>query len=360
MKKKDILRYINTIKDVVLKKETASSTPIHIQLEPTSICNLSCRSCSYRDKTTAPRNLSFDDFRKIYDAIRPRKLTLSGVGETFLNPEIYKMIRYAKDNGSSVNTSSNGTVIAEAAKQIVDSGLDLLKISIDSDNRETYQKVRNADLFDKVINGVKEIVRIKKEKGVERPYLRFQFVIQKENYKEVPGVIELAHNIGIDAVNFQILEITGLENRREELIGDMSYDNLKEKLKEGERLAVKLGMLTNLKLILRKLPELWQKYSARKGHPKQCRLPWFSTYVDIDGNLRPCCSFGLTFTEANMGNVLKDGIEGSWNSERYRKFRASIRDGSVPYVICRTCIPQTVTDMAEMLKISPGFLKKGK
>lgn len=360
MKKKDILRYANAIKDVVLKKEVTSSTPIHIQLEPTSICNLSCRSCSYRDKVTNPRNLSFEDFKNIYDAILPKKLTLSGVGETFLNPEIYRMIRYAKDNGSNVNTSSNGTVIAKVAEQIVHSGLDLLKISIDSDNRETYKKVRDADLFDKVVEGVKEVVRIKKEKGVETPYLRFQFVIQKANYNEIPGVIELAHKLGIDAINFQILEISGLEDRREELIGDMSYDKLREKLKEGERLGNKLGILTNLKQILRKLPDLWQKYSSRVGHPRQCKLPWFSTYVDIDGNLRPCCSFGLTFTEANMGNVLKDGIEGSWNSERYRKFRASIRDGSVPYEICKTCIPQTIVDMTEMSKISPGFLKKGK
>lgn len=353
-------RYLKTLRDVIFRTEEASGPPIHIQLEPTSICNLSCRTCSYREKVTNPRNLSFDDFKKIYDNIRPVKLTLSGVGESFLNPEIFKMIRYAKDNGTNVNTSSNGTVIYKMADKVVDSGLDLLKISIDADNGETYQKVRDADLFDKVIEGVKEVVRLKREKGSELPYIRFQFVIQKANYKEIPGVIKLAHDLGVDAINFQILEVTGIEERWEELVGDMSYERLLEEVKEGEKLAKKLGVLTNLRQIKRKLPDYWQKYSTRKGVPQQCKLPWFSTYIDIDGNLKPCCSFGLTFTEANLGNVLKDGIEGSWNSERYMRFRRSIKDGSVPYMICKTCIPQTVRDMAEMSKILPGFLRKGK
>jgi len=355
-----IKRYLVALKDVIFKSPHLLSKPIHIQLEPTSYCNLSCRTCSYKDNVKNPRNLSFKDFKKIYDEIRPLKLTLSGVGETFLNPEIFQMISYAKDSGTNVNTSSNGTVNSKLAEKIVDSGLDLLKISIDSDNRETYKKVRDGDYFDDVIYGVKEVVRVKKERGALNPYVRFQFVIEAHNYTEIPGTIRLARELGVDAINFQILEVTGIEDRWEELIGDMTYDKLKELMEEGERLSGELGVLTNLKQLSRKLPVLWEKYSSRKGCPQQCILPWFSTYVDIDGNLRPCCSFGLTFTEANMGNVLKDGIEKSWNSERYQKFRRSIKNASVPYAICKTCRPQTPRDMAEMTKILPGFLRKGK
>ncbi|MBE9536065.1 MAG: radical SAM protein [Proteobacteria bacterium] len=354
-----LFRYIKAFKDVALKKEVMSTPPIHMQLEPTSICNLSCLSCSYKEKVKNPHNLSFSQFKGIYDPIKPFKLTLSGVGETFLNPEIFEMIRYAKDNGSNVNTSSNGTTVDKIVEKIVESGLDLLKISIDSDNRETYEKVRNADLFDRVISGVEDIARLKKERSQKTPYLRFQFVIQNSNYKEIAGVVRLAHNKGVDAVNFQILELGGVEERREDLIGGMTLDSLRNSLNEGRVVAEELGVRSNLKQTIRKLPEYWEKYTKRRGCPRLCILPWFSTYVDIDGNMRPCCSFGLTFTEVNMGNILTDGIEGSWNSERYRQFRKSIKDGTVPFLICKTCIPQTPRDIIEMAKILPGFLGRG-
>lgn len=360
MNSKDILRYIQTVKNIALKRKKVSGSPIHIQLEPTSYCNLSCRSCTYKEKVENPRNLSFKDFKKIYDGIEPKKLTLSGVGETFMNPEVFQMIRYAKDKGTSVNTASNGTLIFKLADKIIESGLDLLKISIDSDNKETYRKVREADYFDKVVEGVKKVITVRKEKGLQKPYVRFQFVIQKANYKEIPGVVSLAHRLGVDAVNFQILELIGVEEKLDELVGDMTYENLLGELKEADILANKFGMLTNLNMIIANFPAHWKKYSSREGTPKNCQLPWFSTYVDIDGNLWPCCSFGFSFDEASMGNVFEDGIEGSWNSEKYRAFRESIKNDTVSYDLCRSCNPDTIKDMIEMSKILPGFLKKGK
>lgn len=353
-------KYYKAFLNVLRRKSLVSDTPIHIQLEPTSYCNLSCRSCSYKEMVKNPRHLSFEKFKEILDSIKPLKLTLSGVGETFLNPEIFKMVEYAKANGVNVNTSSNGTLIDKLAEQIVDSGLDLLKISIDSDNAETYNKVRDDDYFDKVIDGVKELVRIKKLKGYSQPYVRFQFVIQQANYREIAGVVKLASDLGVDAINFQILEITGIEDRADELVGNMSYDDLMKSLEEGQLLSKELSVLTNLEQVIRKMPDYWKKYSSNVGTPEKCILPWFSTYIDVDGNLKPCCTFGLTFTEADMGNLLTDGIEEAWNGEKYKKFRDSIKDGTVPYVVCKRCHPQTAKDIIEMSKILPGFLKKGK
>jgi len=57
-----------------------------------------------------------------------------------------------------------------------------------------------------------------------------------------------------------------------------------------------------------------------------------------------------------MGNVLKDGIEGAWNSEKYQKFRETIKKGDVPYIVCKSCNPQKVSDMVATSKISSSKL----
>ena len=66
--------------------------------------------------------MSFETFRKIYDDIRPENINVSGLGEPFLNPEIFEIIRYAKSQGSIVNCASNFTKVSGKEEKIVENG----------------------------------------------------------------------------------------------------------------------------------------------------------------------------------------------------------------------------------------------
>ena len=72
--------------------------------------------------------MSLQEFQSIVDRIRPKKITLSGYGEPLLNPALPGMIAYAKSKGSSVNTTSNLTVLRtqKQATELIRSGLDLI------------------------------------------------------------------------------------------------------------------------------------------------------------------------------------------------------------------------------------------
>lgn len=349
---------INTL----TKRLKVSDPPIHIQLEPTTACNLACITCSRDLFIKKSRHMKLEEFKRVIEQIRPLKITLSGFGEPFTNNRLTEMIAYAEENGISVNTTSNMTLIDEKlAEKIVDCRLELLKISIDAARPDTYMRIRGEDCHQKLIDGIKFITRVKKEKGVKHPSMRFNFVVQKENFKEMTEVVEIAHNIGVEAIYFQPLEMIDIVERKDSIVGDMSKEELLSEFKRAYNAANAYDVPTNLKSLIDDIDTFWKKYVevGVQNERRICALPWLSTYITVDGDVLPCCSFSTT-PEGAMGNIFREDFMDIWNKEKYRKFRKAIREGKRPYRICQNCVPKTLWDMVKYSRISPGFLKKGK
>jgi len=345
--------------NVMLKPLHVNENPIHIQLEPTTACNLSCLTCPHEEYIKRARHMPLDDFKRIIDQIRPLKITLSGLGEPFANPKLPEMIAYAKDSGASVNTTSNMTLIDEKlAERIVRSRLDLIKVSIDAANPETYRHIRGEDCHGQVIEGVERISRVKKERGAGSPSLRSNFVVQGRNFREMADFVVLAADIGVEAVYFQPLELTGIEQKRNEILGGMTKEALQAELGKAREAADAADMETNLSAFIDSMDVLWKKYDALGSQQGRriCLLPWFSTYITVDGDVRPCCSFPIN-PEANQGNILRENFMDIWNGEKYRQFRKAIREGERPFRICRNCVPRTLWEIAGYSRLLPGFIK---
>jgi len=203
----------------VLRKPLVVPTrPLHFQLEPVIGCNLRCRMCQVPDYPPERRaNMTADCFRNIFDQIRPLRVALSGAGEPFLNPDLLAIVRHAKAGGAAVLTTTNFSLCAGKAEEIVDSGLNLIKVSLDAARPETYLKIRGRDFFDRIIPGIEELQRIKEKKRSATPFLRLQFVLQSENLGEIVEMVALAHRLKADSMYFQPLETVAVQNRKEEL-----------------------------------------------------------------------------------------------------------------------------------------------
>lgn len=352
--------YIKSLGHVIFKPLTMRHLPIHFQLEPSTYCNLNCVACTRSKFLNDSRHLNVGDFKTIIEQIRPAKITLSGSGEPFMHPQLFDMIQMAKALGSSINSTTNCTLFTpELCEQIVKSGLDLLKISIDAATAETYQLSRREDRFSQVTEGIRTLVAAKKRLGSPTPFLRFNYVIFRENYREIAETIQLASELEVDAIYFQPLGLTGIEERSEALVGDLSYESLKHEilraLEMGQRYP---GVKTNLRILLKLLPLYWKKYqlSPFQNERRICILPWFSTYLTVDGNVHPCC----TCSEPNtiMGNIFETPFSEIWNGHKYQNFRRAIRAGKRPFAVCQNCVPQTLPDILKISQILPGFLSQ--
>lgn len=356
--KRTLVKDISTVKNVFLKPLILRQLPLHIQLEPTTYCNFHCRTCSRSEYSKRDLHIGVEQFQHVISQIHPQKLTLSGFGEPFMHPQFTGMIAFAKQQGCAVNTATNGTFFNEAqCVKLIQSGIDLVKISIDAATPETYEKIREKDKFEYVLDGIRRLTVVKKRLHAKTPFLRFNYVITNDNYHEIAETIVLASTLGIDTIYFQPLELIGIETRSGQLVHDLQYEHLLSEVNRAIQLNRKYQISTNLSDIKQKLPLYWKKYQleTRRKDERICLLPWFSTYITVEGEVRPCCSFAQT--EANMGNIFEEDIETIWNGKKYQQFRLAIRQGIRPYPICANCVPQTLTDILRASEVLPGFLK---
>jgi len=332
--------------------------PLHFQLEPATGCNLRCRMCQVPDYPPEKfKNMPLEKFRHIFDQIDPIKVALSGAGEPFLNPDLLGIIRYAAGRGASVLTTTNFTLCTKKLEEIVDSGLSLIKISIDAARQDTYAKIRGRDFHERIVRDIRKLQRIKKEKQSKTPYMRLQFVLQADSISEIGEVVELAHELGANSLYFQPLETLLVAERKEELTAGVTFEDLKGRLAAARDRAEELRLGTNAGILVKSLESYFQKY--KKGIPDEppqrvCLLPWFSLYITVEGNVRPCCSFGEGETLV-MGNLFEQSFEEIWNGERYRKFRQDALDKKLTYAVCRNCTPNRLRDFVRLAGVLPGF-----
>ncbi len=353
-----MLPYLKTLGNVLFKPFRVSQPPIHIQLEHTTYCNLNCKTCCRSKFVTKPKYLGVENFQRILKQIHPKKISLSGLGESFINPNIIKMIRLAKEHGCSINTTTNGTLLTpEICDQIVKSGLDLIKISIDGATRETYHRIRGEDKFLHVLDGIRSLTEAKKRLGTARPFVRLNYVMFKDNYHEIAKTVELVDKLGVDAIYFQPLDLVDIEERQALLVGDLTYAEFSQEITHALEVSRQASVGTNLEVIRKEFPTYWKKYQleTRRTDTRICILPWFSTFITVEGNLLPCCAFAQP--NPNMGNILQADINEIWNGQKYQSFRKAIREGKRPYPMCENCVPPTLGDLAKSSKILPGFLK---
>jgi len=90
-------------------------------------------------------------------------LTFYFQGEPYLNPNFLDMVKYASVKGIYTSTSTNAHYLnKEQAKKTVESKLDRLIISIDGTTQETYEQYRIGGQLQKVIDGTKILLRLRK------------------------------------------------------------------------------------------------------------------------------------------------------------------------------------------------------
>lgn len=121
--------------------------PKRITLEVSSRCNLACRFCSRHQSRMELGDMDFALFRRVVDAAAdhlPVCLVVFFRGEPLLHPQLEEMIAYAKGRGlGPIQMASNGLLLdARRAEALLDSGLDFISFSLDTNDEELYRRVR--------------------------------------------------------------------------------------------------------------------------------------------------------------------------------------------------------------------------
>ena len=187
-----------------------------LQFHITERCNLRCKHCYQNDKylneelTISKKKNIIDMFGKAME-----KWGLDGIinftgGEPILKKdELLELIRYSKKNypDISIGILSNGTLVdAQLAKELKDSGVEDVQVSLDGCNDETHDFIRGKGNFRKSLSGIKNIV----DAGLLGEIM---FTLNRANYKEVEEVIDLALKLKAKRIGIERMVPIGRGNK---------------------------------------------------------------------------------------------------------------------------------------------------
>jgi heme d1 biosynthesis radical SAM protein NirJ len=173
-------------------------------------CNLTCKHCYSisADKDFAGELNTAEVFEVMDDLKRFKvpALILSG-GEPLLRPDIFDIADRSKALGFYTALSSNGTLIdAAMCRRVGAADFDYVGISLDGMGA-THDKFRRMDgAFDKSLHGI----RLCRDAGLK---VGVRFTLTKDNFHDLPALLQLVEDEGVDRFYFSHLNYAGRGNK---------------------------------------------------------------------------------------------------------------------------------------------------
>jgi len=266
---------------------------------------------------------------------------LHGVGEPMMVRALPRMIRYLKDRSVYVLFNTNGTLLTQrAGRELIDAGLDELRVSLDAATPQTFALVRGRDLFTRILRNVRAFTTLQSELNCATPRVSLWLTGLKETIAELPAFVRLARDIGVFEVYLQRLvyfpEGQGLARPASALFEQVTASE-DAAIRDAEALAVSLGITFNASGATEPGTSLRQ---PRDQQPwSLCRRPWSLMYFTAHGKALPCCiaPFSMRgYTSFTLGDATQQSLREIWNGRHYQAFRRALLSEQPP-MACARC-----------------------
>jgi hypothetical protein len=161
--------------------------PSEILIENTNGCNAQCVMCPRETLTRKRGFMEFGLFEKIIREVsgagRTPVVHLHGFGEPLLDESLPERIRLAKTCGikRTYLVTNASLLFPETSRQIIQAGLDTMKISFYGTDEASYQATMRRLDFKVAVHNIREFVRIRKELKKRTPKLILQYLPQETN-----------------------------------------------------------------------------------------------------------------------------------------------------------------------------------
>lgn len=199
----------------------SAAFPSQVIMDVTEACNLQCIHCPHEAMTAEgllnkQTHMSPEVHKKVIDEVARagqghcRYLRYTAQGEPMLNPHIYELLSYAVENsGVQVALTTNGTVLGgPRAAQLLDTGLDVVDISLDAFTARSYEAIRKKGDHARTQANVQNLLRARQEGG-HGTRIVVSFVEQEINTGEAEAFEAHWREAGADQVVIRRLHSAG-------------------------------------------------------------------------------------------------------------------------------------------------------
>jgi MoaA/NifB/PqqE/SkfB family radical SAM enzyme len=337
---KDPRRYFEA---VAQREPQAVTAPVCLYLEVTNRCNLLCETCPRTfEELEPPADMSWELFTRIVDQVPDiARVVLHGVGEPMLVKALPRMIRYLKDRGVYVLFNTNGTLLsAKKHRELIDTGLDELRVSLDAADAKTFLAVRGKNFFTRIVRNVQEFTTLQRELGITAPRVSLWLTGLQETVDQLPAFVRLADTMGVREVYLQrlVFDDAGYGMARaESSLFESARGRETSAIEEAQRIAADLGIRLDASGATEPGLSLQRQTQAQPW--STCRRPWSLMYFTAHGRALPCCIAPFAargYETYTLGDATQQTLREIWNGPAYQAFRGALLSDAPPKP-CQGC-----------------------
>lgn len=176
-----------------------SISPYCVEFRVTENCNSRCIMCNAW-KNRSVDELSTEEFKDVLRQLRDigiSTLIFLG-GEPLLRPDIGDLVKEASSlKFHSILLVTNGLLLEEKAKELLESGITHLTVSVDGigSNNDAIRGVPGS--FEKAVRGIKAVQKLKKDMNLNVAVTVITNMLMKQNVDDIPQLVELARELGV-------------------------------------------------------------------------------------------------------------------------------------------------------------------
>lgn len=291
----------------------------------TRACNLKCYYCFADARKRDPDELDTAEAKAVLDDFAANGLmfvTFLG-GEPLTRRDIYELVDYSTDLGIYTALLTNGLNAQERKiDQLVDAGLEMIGVSIDSKDEAVHDAVRGVAGS---LAGARGTIRHAVRRGLRTSV---RIVVSEDSYPAIPDLFRWALDEGVEELILLPMFMVGraaggAEDRRADIIGkDLFLKTLHELHAIGEPLGINVPVQETLACpqgIELNAPGAEHHHAGHAvGFEKSsgCKVGRFMVSVQPNGDV-----FSCPFVHSKIGSLREQSIVDIWQAPLLRKAR---------------------------------------
>ncbi|HWR68503.1 MAG TPA: radical SAM protein [Desulfomonilia bacterium] len=317
-----------------------------IYLEPTSRCNLSCRTCMRNSWDEPIGSMEMSVYRKLITDLSEvpscQSMAFWGIGEPLVHPGIVDMVGLAHDAGLKTELITNSLLLdRDMARGMIEAGLDTLVVSLDGTTEATYAGIRTGGDLGLVQENIRGLNRLRARMFRSTPEVGLEFVAMRSNVDQLPDLARIARNLeAAFIVVTNLLPCT--PDMKDEILYWLSAQ-VKNTAQRSQwypelvlpRIDLRSEYHTPLFGLQRRTGRI---VHTRNDTPEDDYCPFIregSTSITWAGEVSPCIALmhsylcyvlgrAKSIRRFSMGNIAGESIADIWNKEEYRTFRSRV------------------------------------
>ncbi len=270
-----------------------------------------------------------------------REIIPSTMGEPLLYRHFDLILELCAEYEVKLNLTTNGTFPGRGARawaeRIVPVTSDV-KVSWNGSTKATQERVMLGSNWGKVLDNVRTLVEVRdahSTAGGNRCRVTFQLTFMETNYIELPSVVKLAAEMGVDRVKGHHLWAHFPEIRQQSMRRDAeAIERWNGVVASAHHAAEQHRLPDGRQVLLENIFVLDADSQSDIAVGAECPFLGQEAWVASDGRFNPCCApDALRRTLGDFGNLNQTSLYTIWSDDAYQELRTNYMENS----LCQGC-----------------------